>query len=606
MRAHVHRSSVRRRLAAAWQTYGWYLVGVLTAGTLALAYIGIDEYCRAALSAAAGAPAAAAQPPCNVPLRWWDILYLSLQLFIWQSGGLFVGAQVNPALQFARFAAPVLVGYAAIRGLLVLFADEYQTVRARFNRKHVVICGLGSRGLTLAARVRAAGWRVVMVESNDHPGAVRPARAHGAVIVGDAADPHILRKAGVRRAEHVVSLCGSDAMNAEVAAQAMALVAGRRRVLTCHAHVADPVLWESLRMRELASPRGGGGRIQFFNTFDVAARAMAAAVLPRFTSSPDGRHLLLIGLGPVSERFIVYLGRTWPFTRERSDERIRITVADSLASDKVHALTRRYPRLGDACELVPRDIDRVDLGPLLSAGGPRVTAACVTSSDDAAALTTGLALVHRSRDDSFPVVICVSQERGLDVLLGTGDGADSRITLLGMLERGCTPELVLQGSNEILARAIHDEYLRDQLRAGHSFHTNPAMQPWEALAGSLRDSNRRQADHIREKLESIGCAIAPSAEWDATLLRFTGAEVEQMARMEHQRWVNERKDESWRHDPGPKNIERKTSPYLVDWELLPDTVKEFDRNTVRNMPAFLARVGLCVYRLPRAHAEETA
>ncbi|MEQ1575164.1 MAG: RyR domain-containing protein, partial [Vicinamibacterales bacterium] len=401
------------------------------------------------------------------------------------------------------------------------------------------------------------------------------------------------------------------AVNAEVAGQATRLVAGRRRVLTCHAHVTDPVLWESLRMRELASPRGGGGRIQFFNTFDVAARALAAVVLPPFAPpASEARHVLLAGLGPVSERFIVYLGRTWPFTRERSDERIRVTVTDPLASDKVHALTRRYPRLADACELVPRDIDLtssgVDLGPLLSAGGPRVTAACVTSMDDAAALTTGLALVHRSRDNSFPVVVCVSQERGLNVLLGTGDGGDSRITLLGMLERGCTPELVLHGSNEILARAIHDEYLRDQLRAGHSIHTNPAMQSWDALAGSLRDSNRRQADHIRDKIESIGCAIAPSAEWDATLLRFTGAEVEQMARMEHQRWVNERKDEGWRHDPGPKNFERKTSPYLVDWELLPDTVKEFDRNTVRNMPAFLARVGLCVHRLPRAHAEDTA
>ena len=43
-------------------------------------------------------------------------------------------------------------------------------------------------------------------------------------------------------------------------------------------------------------------------------------------------------------------------------------------------------------------------------------------------------------------------------------------------------------------------------------------------------------------------------------------------------------------------MEKKISPYLVSWEVLPDSVKEWDRQTVRAIPEFLATVGMEVRR----------
>ena len=42
---------------------------------------------------------------------------------------------------------------------------------------------------------------------------------------------------------------------------------------------------------------------------------------------------------------------------------------------------------------------------------------------------------------------------------------------------------------------------------------------------------------------------------------------------------------------GEKNLEAKTSPYIVEWESLPDHVQEWDREAVRNIPKLLAENG---------------
>ena len=60
--------------------------------------------------------------------------------------------------------------------------------------------------------------------------------------------------------------------------------------------------------------------------------------------------------------------------------------------------------------------------------------------------------------------------------------------------------------------------------------------------------------------------------------------------MEHDRWVAERKDDGWRI--GPRDPEKKLSPYLVDWNDLEEDIRDYDRHAVLGIPATLAQVGL--------------
>ena len=142
-------------------------------------------------------------------------------------------------------------------------------------------------------------------------------------------------------------------------------------------------------------------------------------------------------------------------------------------------------------------------------------------------------------------------------------------------------------------------YILDQKKIGQTPRTNPSMASWDELPEGLKESNRRQADHIGIKLKAIGCGIASLTDWDAKLFEFKPEEVERMAGMEHERWNEERRLEGWTYAPEPKDLNRKTTPYLVPWNELSEDIKEYDRNTIRGLPAFLARAGFQIYRLKK-------
>jgi len=428
-------------------------------------------------------------------------------------------------------------------------------------------------------------------------------REYGAVVIGDARDTGVLEGAGVRSASHLVVVCGDDGVNADIAARAGDVMADQHRhVLTCHVHVADPALWAQLRVRDTAS-RATPVRLHLFSVVDAAAEALVPVALASIQAqAPESPHLLMVGVDPVGEHVIARAARSWSTAPGRVGERLRITVVDERASAAAARLSARYPRLADVCTLVPLDVDvrspAFERGDALAAIGPGVGAACVTTGEDAAAMAVGMALVHASPRERYPVYVCTTHERGLGLLLT--DAVETpeagRLRIFGTFERGCSPDLLLRGTNELLARAIHDEYIRNQASRGQTVGTNPAMRPWEQLSDVLRESNRRQADHIGAKLDAVGCGVGPMRDWDAPLVTFTKDEVERMGRMEHARWVEERMADGWHFDPGPKDEAGKTSPYLVEWEVLKDEVRDFDRNTVREMPMFLARAGFVVYR----------
>ena len=144
---------------------------------------------------------------------------------------------------------------------------------------------------------------------------------------------------------------------------------------------------------------------------------------------------------------------------------------------------------------------------------------------------------------------------------------------------------------EVLAQAIHEAYREAQTTRKQS--QDPSLARWEALRDYLKESNRGQADDILAKLDSIGCTIE-QVEGEVPVLAFTLEEVEILSEMEHGRWNVERLGAGW--TLGPRDPARKISPYLVSWKDLPEEIREWDRETVRKIPAFLAEVGLAVRR----------
>ncbi|MGA7919088.1 MAG: hypothetical protein WCA38_05400 [Candidatus Acidiferrales bacterium] len=138
------------------------------------------------------------------------------------------------------------------------------------------------------------------------------------------------------------------------------------------------------------------------------------------------------------------------------------------------------------------------------------------------------------------------------------------------------------------ARALHEHHVR-----GTS--ADPKVFTWDAIDDDLLDSNRQAADHIPVKLRAIGCHAVRKGEDDpgTPVTKFTPDEVELLAKMEHRRWMAERFLAGW--CPGAKDIENRTSPYLVEWDELkklePKNVQDYDRDLVSILPRVLELAG---------------
>jgi hypothetical protein len=88
---------------------------------------------------------------------------------------------------------------------------------------------------------------------------------------------------------------------------------------------------------------------------------------------------------------------------------------------------------------------------------------------------------------------------------------------------------------------------------------------------------------------------APAEGSRPAAFEFTPEEIERLAEMEHGRFNAERLLDGWRYG-SPKDVARKISPYLVPWAELPEDVKKWDCDAVKEIPALLTMVGMQICR----------
>jgi voltage-gated potassium channel len=87
---------------------------------------------------------------------------------------------------------------------------------------HLVLCGYGRVGSTVARELTHSGTRFVVVDIN--PASLEAARADGhLVVMGDATTDAVLREAGVERARGLITTIDSDANNVYVTLSARSL-----------------------------------------------------------------------------------------------------------------------------------------------------------------------------------------------------------------------------------------------------------------------------------------------------------------------------------------------------------------------------------------------
>ncbi|WP_310601175.1 RyR domain-containing protein [Desulfobulbus sp.] len=158
-------------------------------------------------------------------------------------------------------------------------------------------------------------------------------------------------------------------------------------------------------------------------------------------------------------------------------------------------------------------------------------------------------------------------------------------TLTAFVRQAMPSEKFNDITRESLAEAIHEHYRREQLN-----NKSDELAPWKDLAWSFKESNRGQADDIGAKLRRANLAVRKAEPGREKLFSFSPELIEQLAEMEHGRWVVERLVDGWNHGEQRDN-EKKTRPQLVPWHRLPESEKQKDRDAVAKIPELLRQAG---------------
>lgn len=586
----------------------WWILALLWGLVIPLGILGLDEY---------HATKASKQTPRGPNPEFADIAYETLRLFTFDVS-LEVEETKNVPLQIARFMAPFLLALTTIKALIALFYDRYLRLRAKLFRDHVIVVGAGRKGRLLAERFCDDGKDVIVVDQDESAktSGLELAQRGMPLVIGDATHPSTLRSARIQRASILACLTGDDRTNAEIAFTARNLAPPKKkwivdrairtwkwirdkpfeeRTLDILVHVLDRRLCKLLNELELERASPKSSRLHFFSLYDRAARILVEESDPFERTRSGVPNLLVIGFGPLCQSFLVQMAQKWP-VHEHS--RFKVTVVDRNAAERLKPFFVQYPSFERRCDL--QGVSAAPGSPSFEEASflserSTFTKAYVLLDSDSAAVAATLLLLDRLANHPLPIVLSIDQENSFLASERAVLKEKSGVEVIGLLDRVLKPGLLFTSDKEILAKAIHEEYLADQQR--RRVTPGPIHQPWKLLTEEYKEINRRQADDIGKKLEAVNCELVPRKDWDKDLFQFNHDEVEKLAKMEHERWMEDKERQDWTR--GERDEVRKTHPDMVPWEELSEEARNKDRNAVRHLPALVAKVGFDIRRKPQ-------
>ncbi len=546
-------------------------------------------------------------PPPQNPFSWSDAIYRSLQLFVFN--------REDPAgtlpwtIEVARFLAPATTVATATLVFLARLVAAGRLLRYRWFGNHLVVCGLGRKGVALARDAIANQQSVVAIERAADSAGVAAVRALGVpVVLGDAADRAILEQAGVTKARALFVSCGADDDNIRVTLRALeAGKARNRKSMRITPHILDAEVRDQLRsgLVRITGDTGGAFRLHEYSHYELAARALFQAHpldhQPIGIDSPRHAHLVLIGFGRMGQavfRQALKIGH-YP-----NDQLLRVSVFDAHADRLWKHFLGRFPNFASTTLPKIAEIERhagnvIDLAQMAAidkvcqdAMADVTIAICLDCEAESVMVAKHLPMTVATR--KIPVLVRIHEAGGISDLIidhrqRTEPGEVTRLNLyaFGQVESTATLAEVLRPGRDQIAQAIHESY---RLRSPSV--TTRSQLPWYQLDEVFRDSNRQAADFMPVLLRSFGMELVPIAAVGKrqVVTELSAEQLQPMGKTEHARWYAERYLAGW-HPAEARDDATKAHDCMVRWDQLEPHQRQKDFDQVNHYIKLASKQG---------------
>lgn len=513
----------------------------------------------------------------------------------------------NPFLFFARWLAPLALIWTAVRAYFQLRREGSQIKKIKKWKDHTIICGYGEIGKRVVQSLLDDNKKTVVIDpgiEKDH--FVLQDKSDCFFIKQDANIDTSLERAGLFKADYLIAVTGNDLMNFSILSTAKAVLKPQKseKCLSAFAHVSNHELIANVQDYPLfqITEEYFDGRV--FNADNLASRLVFKQHAPDIYSPVTSNeqlpvHIILFGFNQFAQSLVTQFGRTAHFL---TDVKTQITVIDSEIDQKKETYLGRYQAINQLIdlELIHRKSDCLKQEDVAAFKNKAPVSVIYLCHEDNIVQALTLNRIREIWKNEVHVVVCQSET------MPVPDWVSERNNyhVLNPFTSACSYKIIFEESLERLAEKFHNLYLRDererflgkcneyeQTKAKDKTVERPkpkaAMVEWGKLSEEYKQSNRSLADHLDVKLRAIGCEACMIEDERPEAIYPSGTNIiNQLANMEHRRWNANHLLSGWQYG-SERNDTLKIHDNLVPWEELSDEIKEYDIQTIINIPTIL-------------------
>ncbi len=523
-----------------------------------------------------------------------DLLFHSIKIF----GMDIIDDYPSPLpwqLETARWLAPAVLVYTAIKAILYFVRRELKSAFASYYRNHAIVSGLNDRSRHLISDLLTNGGKVIVITSIPHAWKLDKVEKEGAVIIeGDLTSRTFLRHINAARAKYLIFVDDNDEKNVAdaIAVNDYLAVSGKHRHQLLYTHISD-----DLKLDEISGLHLLDGlpltkkddlncEIRIFSAYERASRLIFNKYSPdrfvKVTSPSDPQvRVAVIGSGSLAQSMIIRFARLGHFANLKKMQVCLFQEEPSMAS-RLERSFRPIRQFIDL-DLVNEPYDLFDAEKFEQLTGKAgFSAVYLLCESDAAAAGILNKLSKTDTGMKINVIVALNDPDGmLNRWLTEKHFGNITLHKFNVTDETFTKKGLILEELDRLAMVVHEDYLSKQKSLDPE---RDSHKPWRLLPVDFRNQNRDQADHLGVKLRAIGYDLDDSP---ASVV-IAPEQAELLAWMEHNRWWAHMALSGWTLSQ-QRDDSRKKHTDLVPYDQLADRTKRYDRDAVENIPLLLGK-----------------
>jgi len=305
-------------------------------------------------------------------------------------------------------------------------------------------------------------------------------------------------------------------------------------------------------------------------------------------------HILLLGYSQMGEELFKLCVQNCHYIN-RKHTKITLLYQDAdLAGNKILTKHKDITKLIDL-QFVKLNPHHLTPGNLIEYGLTSVDVIYICSEQD-----RYQASYTRTAREVFETAVPIVRWFSKNIVTGASNKDTSNIYTIEILKSAATPQNIIDEAIDFKAIAIHNRWLKhaiggyvDQveknIRENQEIPFPKAtLLPWHLLDEEIRDDNRSVVEHNFIKLRTVGQLTDPefflNPENAIVDFGFLSNDpiVEQLAEMEHRRWMANKYFHAWEYNP-VRNDSKKHHNDLLDFEDLDQNTQNYDISQVKEL-----------------------